>query len=180
MGGADHLGQPIGLFSSGLWGPASCNGSLRFLTCQMNETGIQPMTTETISAEEALVYTMVMASAVDGQMPDEELAHIGDLVQSLPAFRAFESENLVTVSQACSTLLASEAGLDGALKLIRDSLPAKLHDTAYALAVEVASADLRLKPEELRFLSRLRDALSLDKLTCAAIERSAIARYRRI
>ena len=138
------------------------------------------MTSAKISAEEALVYTMVMASAVDGQMGDEELAHIGDLVQTLPAFRNFDSGRLVAVSQACSALLAGHDGLDGVLALIRDSLPAKIHDTAYALAVEVAASDLRLKPEELRFLSRLRDALSLDKLTCAAIERGAIARYRRL
>jgi tellurite resistance protein len=123
---------------------------------------------------------MVMASAVDGHMGDEELAHIGGLVQSLPAFDGFDSDRLVTVSQACSTLLSREDGLDAALKLIRKSLPEKLHDTAYALAVEVSAADLRLKREELRFLSRLRDSLSLDKLTCAAIERGAIARYRRI
>lgn len=138
------------------------------------------MTTATIPAEEALVYTMVMASAVDGQMGDEELGHIGALVQSLPVFDGFDTTRLVPVSQACSALLSQAAGLDGALKLIRASLPEKLADTAYALAVEVAAADLKLKPEELRFLTRLRDALSLDKLTCAALERSAIARYRRI
>lgn len=136
--------------------------------------------TSPITAEEALVYTMVMASAVDGQMKDEELAHIGDLVQSLPAFQNFDSDRLVAVSQNCSALLAGSAGLDGTLTLIRDALPAKLHDTAYALAVEVSSIDLQVKAEELRLLSRLRDCLSLDKLTCAAIERSAIARYRKI
>jgi hypothetical protein len=31
----------------------------------------------------------------------------------------------------------------------------------------------------LRLLSLLRDRFGLDKLTCAAIERSAIARYRK-
>ncbi len=136
--------------------------------------------TSVIPAEEALIYTMVIASAVDSQMPDEELGYIGNLVQTLPVFAGFNAGRLVAVSQDCQALLSTEDGLDTALQLIRQALPAKLCDTAYALAVEVASADLKLTPEELRFLSRLRDTLSLDKLTCAAIERSAIARYRKI
>ena len=136
--------------------------------------------TKTVSAEEALIYTMVMASAVDNQMHDDELGHIGTLVKSLPVFSGFDPDAILVVSQDCSKLLGSSLGLDGVLELIRNSLPATLFDTAYALAVEVAAVDLRLTREELRLLSRLRDTLSLDKLTCAAIERSAIARYRRL
>lgn len=135
---------------------------------------------KTVTAEEALIYTMVMASAVDSQMHDDELGHIGTLVKSLPVFDGFDVDAILVVSQDCSKLLASDLGLDGVLALIRRSLPETLHDTAYALAVEVAAVDLRLTREELRLLARLRDTLSLDKLTCAAIERSAIARYRRI
>jgi hypothetical protein len=35
-----------------------------------------------------------------------------------------------------------------------------------------------MRQEELRVLQMLRDALGLDKLTVAALERSAMARYR--
>ena len=58
------------------------------------------------------------------------------------------------------------------------ALPPKLHETAYALAVEVAAADLHVEQEELRFLQMLRDHLDIDKLTVAAIESGARARYR--
>ncbi len=64
------------------------------------------------------------------------------------------------------------------LAIVSSSLPARLHDTAYALAVEVAAVDLHVEQEELRFLQMLRDTLNLDKLTVAAIERGARARYR--
>ena len=60
----------------------------------------------------------------------------------------------------------------------RNKLPEGLYDTAYSLAVEVAAADLHVEQEELRLLQILRDRLGLDKLTCAAIERGAMARYR--
>ena len=63
---------------------------------------------------------------------------------------------------------------------VRLSLPDWLHDTAYALAVEIVAVDLTLRAEEVRLLQLLRDRLELDKLTCAALERSASARYQRI
>ncbi|ASW05480.1 MULTISPECIES: tellurite resistance TerB family protein [Rhizobium] len=132
-----------------------------------------------LSAHEALIYVMVLASAVDRTMNDRELSRIGELIHALPVFKGFDDEKLISVSRDCAKLLASNEGLDIVLETVRDTLPARLYDTAYALAVEVASADLSVKAEELRLLSLLRDRLGLDKLTCAAIERSAIARYRK-
>ncbi|ENN84001.1 hypothetical protein RHSP_70838 [Rhizobium freirei PRF 81] len=132
-----------------------------------------------LSAHEALIYVMVLASAVDRTMNDRELSRIGELIHALPVFKGFDDEKLISVSRDCAKLLASNEGLDIVLETVRDTLPARLYDTAYALAVEVASADLSVKAEELRLLSMLRDRFGLDKLTCAAIERSAIARYRK-
>jgi len=48
----------------------------------------------------------------------------------------------------------------------------------YALAVEVAAADLAVGKEELRFLAILRDTLGIAPLVTAALERSDIARYQ--
>ena len=131
-----------------------------------------------ISPHEALIYAMVTISAVDSSMTDSELKMIGDIVQRLPVFRGFDTDNLISVSQACGNMLSAEGGLQTTLELINDSLPAKLRETAYALAVEVAASDLSVEQEELRFLQMLRDTLDLDKLTIAAIERGARARYQ--
>jgi hypothetical protein len=62
--------------------------------------------------------------------------------------------------------------------VIANTLVPRLYETAYALAVEVAAADLHVEQEELRFLQLLRDRLDLDKLTVAAIEHGARVRYR--
>ena len=54
------------------------------------------------------------------------------------------------------------------------AIPKRLHDTAYALAVEVAAVDLRLEQEELRFLEMIRDRLDLDRLVdCRDRDRGA-------
>ncbi|MCA1491148.1 tellurite resistance TerB family protein [Ensifer sp. NBAIM29] len=132
-----------------------------------------------LSQHEALVYVMVMMSAVDRDMTDDEFARIGGLVRFLPAFDGFDENELIHIGRECATQLAAPEGLDVTLEMVREALPQRLHDTAYALAVEIAAADQRIRNEEIRLLQLLRDRLQLDKLTCAAIERGAIARFRR-
>jgi len=131
-----------------------------------------------VSQHEALIYAMVTVSAADQRMTDGELLKIGDIVRTVPAFRGFNQERLVAVAEACGELLLDEDGLDRILAIIGETLPPKLHETAYALAVEVAAADLHVEQEPLRFLQMLRDHLDLDMLAVAAIERSARVRYR--
>lgn len=133
---------------------------------------------KTISPQEALIYVMVTMSAVDRSMDDAELQKIGQMVETLPVFEDFDSEKLVAVSQTCGDRISAENGLEDTLDLIRESLPERLRETAYAMAVEVAAADLHVEQEELRFLQLLRDRLDLDKLAIAAIERGARARYQ--
>ena len=62
------------------------------------------------------------------------------------------------------------------LELVRSALPKKLHETAYAVALEVAAADLDVQPEEMALLEFLSDSLELQTLTKAAIERGIRAR----
>jgi tellurite resistance protein len=132
----------------------------------------------TISNEQALIYVMVMMSGVEGKIKTEELAEIESLVRRLPVFDRFEASRLVMVAQQAGDILQEPDGMETVIGLVKDQLPPRLRETAYALAVEVASSDLLVGKEELRFLAILRDALGLDKLTTAALERSAIARYQ--
>jgi tellurite resistance protein len=131
---------------------------------------------EPLNHHAALIYVMVTMSAVDRTMTDAELARIGELVSHLPIFRDFDQENLVKTAEGCGEILSADGGLDHVLVLIRSNLPQKLRETAYAVALEVAAADLDVRPEETRLLEMLRDALDLDKLTTAAIERGIRAR----
>ncbi len=134
--------------------------------------------TTSVTPHDALIYVMVTMSAVDSTMTDNELKEIGTIVETLPVFAGYDSERLIATSRAASAILAVDDGLDKLLGIVAEALPHKLYDTAYALAVEVAAVDLSVAQEELRFLQMLRDRLDLDKLTIAALERSAAARYR--
>jgi tellurite resistance protein len=134
----------------------------------------------TISIEQALIYTMVTMSGVEGRINTVELAEIGHIVKHLPIFKHFDGHRLTTVAQEAGEILQEPEGLQTVLALVADALPKKLRETAYALAVEVAASDLAVGREEMRFLAMLRDALELDKLVTAALERSAIARYQTV
>ncbi|MEO1103143.1 MAG: tellurite resistance TerB family protein [Pseudomonadota bacterium] len=133
-----------------------------------------------ISHHEALVFAMVTMSAVDQTMTDAELRRIGEIVETVPVFKEFNPERLVSLAETCGEILQEDDGLETVLELIKACTPEELRETAYALAVEVAAADLRIQQEELRFLAMLRDSLGLEKLVVAAIERGARARHRRV
>ncbi len=131
-----------------------------------------------IGHHEALIYVMVTVSASDRIMTDKELMKIGDIVRQVPIFNDFDTERLVAVAEECGRRLQGDDGLEEILDIVAEALPERLYETTYALAVEVAAADLHVEQEELRFLQILRDHLEIDNLAVAAIERSARVRYR--
>jgi tellurite resistance protein len=134
----------------------------------------------TISNEQALIYVMVMMSVVEGHINPDEISEIELLIRRLPAFKSFDRARLATIARECGDILEEKEGMKTVLALVTKQLPHRLKETAYALAVEVAASDLVVGKEELRFLAILRDALGLDKLVTAALERSAIARYQAV
>jgi len=126
----------------------------------------------------ALIYTMVIVSAADSDLPDAELQAIGDIVANLPVFRDFDRRSLPRLLNDCTALLNREDGLDATLQAIKEALPAKLRETAYAIACDLVASDGEASQEELRVLELIRHRLSIDRLTAAAIERGARARFQ--
>ncbi len=126
----------------------------------------------------ALIYTMVTVSAADGNMTDNELIRIGEVIRYLPVFADYDETRLPGEAEACAEMLASSDGLERVFDHIVAGLPARLAETAYAIACDVAAADGQVEPEEARLLQMLRDRLEIDRLAAAAIERGARARYQ--
>jgi len=125
----------------------------------------------------ALIYIMVLASASDTDMTDAELRRIGHITANLPIFRGWDSHSLTRAAAACAELLDDDDGLETAFDIIKESLPVKLRETAYALACDVAAADGEVHQEELAFLEFARHRLDLDRMVAAGIERGARARF---
>lgn len=131
-----------------------------------------------ISHHAALIYTMVVVSASDGNMSDRELHAIGAVTKTLPVFRDFDEHRLLSTSQECAAILEEEEGLDAVLGLVKNALPEHLRETAYWLALEVALTDSQVMLEEIRVLELIRRTLGIERLVAAALERAARARYQ--
>ena len=135
------------------------------------------MSNDSPSPQEALIYVMVVTAAADRDMTDRELKRIGDQIRNLPVFADFDERALAPSAEECAARLGREGGLDRFLDVVAGSLPPELVETAYALACEIAAADLRVPPEEVRLLRILRERLGLDRLIASAIERTVKARH---
>lgn len=133
-----------------------------------------------IDHHDALIYTMVLVSAADSDMTDDELETIGETVKHWPVFRDYDRAQLPRAAEACANLLNDENGLDRAVSTIVSTLPERLRETAYALACDVAAADGSASQEELRLLEILRDSLELGRLEAAAIEYAIRVKHRTV
>lgn len=137
-------------------------------------------TPASLSAQDALVAMMIAVSVSDESIKTAELVSIEGFVNLLPIFADYDTDRVRQVSQTVFDLFEEEDGLDAFFGLIRDALPERLSETAYALVCDVAAADGLLRDTELRFLQETRHELNIDRLHAAAIERGARARYVRL
>ncbi|MBK4215520.1 tellurite resistance TerB family protein [Paracoccus caeni] len=131
-----------------------------------------------LSPCDALVAVMVAVSASDQTFRTAELVAIQRNVDHAPIFADYDADRIRAISQTVMTLFEEEDGLDALFGLVRDALPERLNETAYALACDVGAADGRLYEGEIAMLAEIRHQLNISRLHAAAIELSAQVRHR--
>lgn len=120
---------------------------------------------------------MIAVSASDENVRTTELVKIDSTVNTLPIFAGYDADRVQVMASLVFDLFEQEDGLDALFGLLRDNLPERLFETAYALSCDVAAADGTLLETELRLLEEIRYELNIDRLHAAAIERGARARH---
>lgn len=130
-----------------------------------------------LSVQDALIHIMVVTASSDEGVSEHELEAISHLIDRSPVFDGFDLARLEAVANDAVDKTNAE-GFEGVLDAAVAAIPDRLHDTAYALAVEIAVVDVQLPQEELRLLEMVRDRLRVDSLVTGAIEASARARMR--
>jgi tellurite resistance protein len=120
---------------------------------------------------------MIAVSASDENIRTSELVKITNIINNLPVFAGYDADKLNQIAQTVFDLLEQEDGLDALFGLIRESLPERLNETAYAISCDVAAADGDIAQSEARMLEEIRYELNIDRLHAAAIERGARARH---
>ncbi|MBN7784821.1 tellurite resistance TerB family protein [Ponticoccus gilvus] len=134
-------------------------------------------TAHPLSPQDCLVALMIAVSASDENLRTAELVKIDSTVNLLPIFAEYDADRVKSMASLVFDLFEQEDGLDTLFGLIRDNLPTRLFETAYAMACDVAAADGTLNESELRLLEEIRYELDIDRLHAAAIERGARARH---
>ena len=94
---------------------------------------------------DCLVAVMIAVSASDETIRTTELVTIERIVNHLPVFKDYDNDRIRVVADMVFDLLTEEDGLDALFGMVREALPEKLNETAYALACDVAAADGRLR-----------------------------------
>jgi tellurite resistance protein len=130
-----------------------------------------------MTPQDCLVAVMIAVSVSDEKVQTTELLTIERIVNHLPVFANFDQDRITQIAETVFDLFAEEDGLDALFGLIRDNLPEKLYETAYAMACDVAAADGHIGEPELRLLEEIRHELQIDRLHAGAIERAARARH---
>jgi len=130
-----------------------------------------------LTPQDGLVAVMIAVSASDENIRTAELVKIQSAVNNLPVFAEYDVDRMNLVAQTVFDLFGEDEGLDALFGLVREALPERLYETAYALACDVAAADGTLKETELRLLEEIRYELDIDRLHAAAIERGSRARH---
>ena len=125
-----------------------------------------------------LIYGMVLASAASPQgVDDKSLITIGNVCKYLPIFQDFDNTELDEIAASCVELFSAESGVDLVLDMVEETLSDNLYETFYALAVEIVCVHSAGSQAELALLEEIRHRFNIDRLTGAAIERGARARY---
>lgn len=133
--------------------------------------------TPPFTPQDALCAIMIAVSASDETIRTSELVKISNIIHHLPVFAEFDPDRVPNLSQTVFSIFDEEDGLDALFGLVREALPERLFETAYALACDVAAADGDIAQPELRLLEEMRYEFNIDRLHAAAIERGARARH---
>jgi hypothetical protein len=93
-----------------------------------------------------------------------------------PAFATLADAERDAAIALAQDIADAPEGFDTLLDMLAQSLPPTLAATAYSLCADYIALYGTISPEEMRFLDRLGEALAIDRLSRAALDRAAQAR----
>jgi len=133
-----------------------------------------------MSPQDALIAVTLVTAFADERMSENEYREIMATINLLPVFKDYDRDRIEGILDTVQAFLAEDDGLESLIGLVKSSIPDHLHETAYALACDVAAADGSVALGEMRLLEDLRQGLDLARLNAAAIERGSRARHMRV
>ena len=115
-----------------------------------------------LSLSEAVVTVLVGCVAVDGVLKAEEASRLSEALSSTRWVLGTGAVATADVTKRAINLL-TERGLPAVLGACAKAIPATLHATTFALAMDLVLADGRLGDRENTVVDQLQGALQIDE-----------------
>jgi len=100
-----------------------------------------------MSPQDALIAVTFVTAISDDLMSEKEYREITATVNLLPVFKDYDTDRIDGIIDTVQAFMEEDDGVESLVGLVKSALPDHLYETAYALACDVAAADVapRLK-----------------------------------
>ena len=126
---------------------------------------------------DALIYSMTLSAAIDGEISEKEMNTIDYLISSLPIFKEHNQGDTKKTMGTCMEILRADSNVEELIALIDKSLNKNHKKIAYILSLEIMMVDQNFTNEKLRLLEIFENIFQIHSLETTAIKHSVKIKY---
>ena len=115
-----------------------------------------------LTKEEAFAAIPLAAIAADGVITEEEANGLIVSIIRMKLYRGYDGRQLGNILNKDVNIIKKQ-GLDALVNMAKDSIPADLKTTAFAIAADLALADGEIAKEEKDILTKIHVALGVPE-----------------
>ena len=130
-----------------------------------------------LNPNDALIYSMTLSSAIDGDISDQEILFMKNCINNLPIFKNANSQDLENTLSMFFELLNGDNDPETIIELIMQSLDKDKQHIAYALSVEIMMVEEDFTIEKLRLLELFEKNFQINDLESASIKYTIKTKY---
>ncbi len=126
---------------------------------------------------DALIYSMTLSAAIDGEISEKEMRTIDHLIDSLPIFKKHNQDDTKKTMSMCMEILKADSNVEELIALIDKSLNKNNKKIAYMLSLEIMMVDQNFTSEKLRALEIFENIFQISNLEASALKHSSRIKY---
>ena len=115
----------------------------------------------TLSPEEAVAAIIFVAMSADGEVIEEEIEVLNDMLSTMELFEDYSPNDLQGMLDAITDIYDQE-GIDSLFNIAIESISEDLAETAFEAAVKVVLIDGEIPEAEEDFIDDLQQALGIE------------------
>lgn len=127
-------------------------------------SNVRTQETSSLSPAEAFAGVILVATAADGYIANEEVQILVSTLYRMKLFQSYPSDHVSRMISKLVRIIQTQS-VDKLLKFSISSLPEYLHETAFAIATDIVLSDGEVSQEEEAILSKLSNSLMISQNT---------------